>query len=215
MPTVRRLVAGAEVLVAASLVLLDVAIPTVVVLLVAALSLTLRRVGLGSLGLLRLTDPGRTFVVVLALTLGWTVFQFCLTMPVLNRLTGERQDMGTFADLEGDPGLLAILVVLSWTLGAFCEEVVYRGYLPVRAVEALGGGRAAVLVGFLGAAVLFGLAHAEQGQVGMGLTFLDALFFSYLRAQWGGLWASVLGHGLNNTIGLTTFYLVGPVYGLW
>lgn len=210
-----RLVAGLEVVLAIVLILLDVAIPTVAVLLVAALFLTLRREGLGSLGLVRLRRPGHTFLVVLALTLGWSAFQLGLTMPVLNRVTGERQDMGTFADLEGNLGLLVVLLVLSWTLAAFGEEVVYRGYVPVRAAETLGGGRWAVVVGIVGAAVLFGLAHAEQGQVGVGLTFLDALFFSCLRLRCGGLWASVLGHGLSNTIGLTTFFVIGPVYGLW
>lgn len=29
------------------------------------------------------------------------------------------------------------------------------------------------------------------------------------------LWAAVLAHGLANTIGLVTFFLVGPLYGLW
>jgi hypothetical protein len=27
--------------------------------------------------------------------------------------------------------------------------------------------------------------------------------------------AAVLAHGFNNTIGLVTFYLIGPIYGLW
>ncbi|MDP2773984.1 MAG: CPBP family intramembrane metalloprotease [Nocardioides sp.] len=210
-----RLVAALEVMVAAGLILVDVGIPTVAVLLIAALSLTVRREGLSSLGLVRLRRPGHTFVMVLALTLGWTAFQFGLTMPVLNRVTGERQDMGTFADLEGDLGLLVLLLVVSWVLAAFGEELVYRGYVPVRAAQVLGGGRPAVVIAFLGAAGLFALAHSEQGQVGVALTFLDALFFSVLRFRCGGLWASVLGHGLSNTIGLTTFFLVGPVYGLW
>jgi hypothetical protein len=29
------------------------------------------------------------------------------------------------------------------------------------------------------------------------------------------LWAAVLAHGFNNTIGLVTFFFVGPIYGLW
>jgi membrane protease YdiL (CAAX protease family) len=210
-----RPLAALEVVVAVLLIVLDVAIPTVVVLVVAVLSLTLRHESLRSLGLVRLDRPGHTVTVVLALTLCWTAFQFGLTMPVLNRVTGERQDMGPFADLEGNLPLLGILLLLSWTLGAFCEELVYRGYVPVRTWEVLGDGRWVVPAGLLGAAVLFGLAHAEQGLVGVGLTFLDALYFSYLRLRWGGLWASVLGHGLSNTIGLTTFFLVGPLYGLW
>lgn len=210
-----RLLAALEVVVAVTLIVLDVGIPTVAVLLVAALALTLRREGLHGLGLVRLERPGHTFAVVLALTLGWTAFQFGLTMPVLNRVTGERQDMGTFADLEGNLALLAVLLGLSWTLAAFGEEVVYRGYVPVRAAQTMGSGQTATLVAFLGAAVLFAIAHLEQGAVGVGLTFLDALFFTFLRLRCGGLWASVLGHGLSNTIGLTTFFLVGPVYGLW
>ena len=63
--------------------------------------------------------------------------------------------------------------------------------------------------------MLFGLAHTEQGLIGIILTFLDALFFSFLRWRFKNLWAAVLGHGFNNTIGLVSFYLVGPMYGLW
>jgi hypothetical protein len=29
------------------------------------------------------------------------------------------------------------------------------------------------------------------------------------------VWAPVLAHGFNNTIGFVAFYAVGPVYGLW
>jgi uncharacterized protein len=48
------------------------------------------------------------------------------------------------------------------------------------------------------------------------VTFLDALFFSLLRLQYrGNLWASVFGHGFNNTIGLLAFFLIGPIYGFW
>jgi len=63
--------------------------------------------------------------------------------------------------------------------------------------------------------MVFALAHTEQGLVGMALTFIDAVLFAGLRIWFGTLWAPVLAHGMNNTLGLTTYYLIGPVYGLW
>ena len=63
--------------------------------------------------------------------------------------------------------------------------------------------------------LLFGFAHTEQGVIGVVLTTLDAVFFSVLRHLCGTLWAPILAHGFNNTIGLTAYFLAGPFYGLW
>jgi membrane protease YdiL (CAAX protease family) len=41
------------------------------------------------------------------------------------------------------------------------------------------------------------------------------LALAWLRLHYRTLWAPVLAHGFNNTIGLVTFFLVGPVHGLW
>ena len=200
-----------EVALTTAAVLLDLAIPTLVILVLAGGSLVVRRTGPATLGFRRLDRPARTLGVVLGLTAGWTLVQIGLVMPLLNRLTGTRQDLSGFDDLEGDVGLLVVLLVLSWTLAAVGEETAFRGYLPTRIVEAGGG----AVAGVLGSSVLFALIHTEQGLVGVLVTFLDALFLSYLCRRQGGLWAAVLGHGLNNTIGLVAFFLVGPVYGLW
>jgi membrane protease YdiL (CAAX protease family) len=78
-----------------------------------------------------------------------------------------------------------------------------------------GANTAGILTAVVLSSALFGLAHTEQGPIGIILTFLDALFFSFLRWRFKNLWAAVLGHGFNNTIGLVSFYLVGPMYGLW
>ena len=64
--------------------------------------------------------------------------------------------------------------------------------------------------------VLFGLAHSEQGINGAVITFLDALFFCALFYGFKrNLWATILAHGLSNTLGLLWFFCMGPVYGLW
>jgi len=209
--------AGLEVGLAAVVILLDLAIPTLVVLALAGVSLALRHTGFASLGFHRLASPSRAALGVLGLTVGWSLLQLGVLMPVANHVTGSRQDMTVFADLEGNAGLLLVLLVATWTLAAVGEETVFRGYLPTRVREVLGTG-AGTRLGWLPVvlpAALFAALHVEQGQVGVLLTFLDALFFTWVRARYDSVWAAVLAHGFNNTIGLCTFYLVGPVYGLW
>jgi membrane protease YdiL (CAAX protease family) len=206
--------AAAELVVAVAAIVLDLAIPSLVLLLLAGISLAVRREGPSSLGLRR---PRRRYLVVgtAAFALVWSVFQLAVTMPVANHLSGERQDMGVFADVQGDVGLLLLLVVLSWTLGAFVEELAFRGFLLTRLREVLGSGRVALAVAVLVSSVLFGILHSEQGLVGIVVVALDGIAFCALRLFYGTVWASVLAHGFNNTLGLVTFFLVGPVYGLW
>lgn len=206
----RRWVAAVEVLLAALVVGADLLVPTFVLLALAALSLALRRERPASLGFASLPRPWRAAAAVLALTLGWTLFEVGLVLPVLEHATGKTQDLGDFAGLQGDPARLALLLALSWTLAAVGEETAYRGYVLSRARQA-GGTAVAVLV----SAALFGLAHTEQGVVGVAVTFLDGLALAWLRLHYRTLWAPVLAHGFNNTVGLVTFFLVGPVHGLW
>lgn len=82
--------------------------------------------------------------------------------------------------------------------------------LDVAGAGVLGIGLAVLL-----SSLLFGLIHTERGTIGVVVTTLDALFFSWLRWRRGTLWSPVLAHGFNNTIGIVTFFLVGPVHGLW
>lgn len=137
-------------------------------------------------------------------------------MPVLSHVTGTDQDLSAFEDLKGNVGSLAFLLLMTWTLAAVGEETVYRGYLQVRVREIFGGSRWGIVIAVLITSLLFGIAHTEQGIVGVAVTTLDAIFFSWVRLRFDdNLWAAVLAHGLSNTIGYVTFFLVGPIYGLW
>jgi membrane protease YdiL (CAAX protease family) len=206
--------AVAELLVAGAVILLDLAIPSLLLVLLAGISLAIRREGPSSLGLRR---PRRHHLIVgtAAFAVAWSLFQVAVTMPVANHLSGQRQDMGVFADVEGNLSLLLLLVVLSWTLGAFVEELAFRGFLLTRLREVLGPGRVALTAAVLLSSALFGVLHSEQGLVGVLVVALDGIAFCALRLYYGSLWASVLAHGFNNTLGLVTFFLIGPVYGFW
>lgn len=208
-------VAALEVAIAVLAVVLDVVVPTLIILIWATVSLVIRREGLATLGFHRLAHAWRTASQVLALTVGWTFLQLGLFLPVMEHITGKKQDLSDFNSLQGNWKMLVILLMVSWTLAAIGEELVYRGYIPTRVTDVLGAGAAGVTVAVLGSSVLFGLAHTEQGLIGVVATFLDALFFSVLRLHYRNLWASVLAHGFNNTIGLVAYFLAGPFYGLW
>jgi CAAX protease family protein len=209
-----RALAAAELAIATLLVVLDVLLPALVLVVLAAGSLVVRRERPASLGVRPLRAPGRMAAQVLGLTVAWTALQLSLLMPVVEHASGERQDVGAFAEVEGNLTLLLVLLALSWTLGAVVEELAFRGYVFTRAA-ALFSARWAPCGASLIAAVLFGLIHTEQGVVGVALTTVDGLFFAWLRLRFGSVWAAVLAHGFNNTIGLTAYFLVGPIYALW
>lgn len=206
--------AAMEAAAASVAVVLDLLIPTLVLLAMAALSLLLRRRGLGSLGLHRIAE-GSLVVKMLVFAVVWSLFQLGVTMPVANHVSGEKPDLSAFEGLEGNIGMLVAYLVLGWTLAALGEEIAYRGYLLTRVREALGGGRPALVVAVLVSSLLFGVAHSEQGLIGVFVITLDALAWSALRLHYKTLWASILAHGFNNTLGFITFFLLGPVYGLW
>jgi membrane protease YdiL (CAAX protease family) len=208
------MIAGLEVLAATAVVLDDLLIPSLVLAGMAVPSLLVRRQGVQSIGLRRVPAwplAGRMLVFATV----WSLVQLGLTMPLANHLSGTRQDLSGFADIEGDLALLGVFVVLSWTLAAFVEELAFRGYLQTRLRQLLGTGRASIVTAVLVSSLLFGILHSEQGLIGVLVVTLDGVAFSVVRYRCHTVWASVLAHGFNNTIGFVAFYFVGPLYGLW
>jgi membrane protease YdiL (CAAX protease family) len=208
--------AALEVLVAVCVVLLDVLLPALVLLVLWGVSSLVRHEGPSAVGLRRPDRPGRMVAQVLVLSVGWTALVFTVVTPVVEQLAGERRDVSQFAALEGDLPLLVLMVALSWTLAAFCEELAFRGYLLTRSQQLLSplGGAAPVLAVLL-SSLAFGLVHTEQGIVGVVLTTVDALVFAALRFHYATVWASVVAHGTINTIGMTAYFLAGPVPSPW
>jgi membrane protease YdiL (CAAX protease family) len=214
-PGLWRIVAVVEVSLAITAVLLDRVVPTLVLLVLATLSLAVRREGPSTLGLRRPALLGRMVLQVVTAALAWTLLTFVLIRPALEHLFGQAEDMSQYARLQGDLPTLLGLLVLGWTLAAFGEELAYRGFLLTRLREVLSAGAAGTVVASVVAAVLFGWAHREYGAVGVAQVTLDALFFTVLRFRYRTLWASVLAHGTVNTVGIVAVFLAGPVAALW
>lgn len=208
-------VVAIEVALAVAAVLLDLFLPSLVLVALAAVSLLVRREHLTTLGVHRLAHPARSALQILAVMVGWTVLQLALLMPLAEHLTGQRQDVSQFTEMEGNVPLLLTFLALSWTLAAVGEELAFRGYLLTRITDVIGTSVAARVAAVVAVALLFASIHGEQGVAGMVLVFVDALFYGAMRYRFRSLWASVVAHGVNNSIGMIAFFLVGPFTAPW
>lgn len=211
-----KLLSAIEFIGSSILIIADVFIPTICVLGVAAVSFLTRKERFSSLGFKKVEKPLKMILEIFGFMLLWSLFHLSFTMPILNHLTGTTQDMGMFVDLKGNISKTLLLIGATWTLAAFGEEIVYRGYLQKRLTDILGNTKVSLVLIIGLTSLLFGLAHSEQGFIGIVLTFMDAIVYSLLRIRYSNnLWASVLAHGFSNTIGIVTFFLVGPLVGFW
>jgi uncharacterized protein len=211
-----KIIAIVEIILAALVIVFDLFIPTIVILGMIVISLLIRREHISALGFKKFKNVPRAAITIFALVLCWQLLQLGLFMPIMNHLTGTTQDLSTFLKLQGNPGYLAFLLAASWTLAAFGEEMVYRGFLQKRLCDVFGSAWPGLVISLGVSSILFGIAHTEQGIIGVVITLLDALFFSSLKLKYqNNLWASILAHGFSNTVGIVVFYFTGPIYGLW
>ncbi len=205
-----------ELCAAATTIIMDLFIPTLVVLGIMAVSLLIRREHIAAMGFKRPQSWLRMAGFVFAGVFFLQLFDVGVVMPVLNRLTGRTIDYSGFVSLRGNLGRLLVFLAVSWILAALGEEIVYRGYLQKLLGSLFGNSLPGILLAITISSLLFGLAHTEQGVVGVAVTTVDALFFSWLKRKFdNNLWASALAHGFYNSIGMIVFYFTGPVYGLW
>jgi len=88
-----RVVAGAEVVAVVAAVLTDWAIPAVVIVVLAGLSLILRRCGPSTLGFHRVSRPWRLVAGMAGFAVAWTLVNVAILIPLTNHLSGTRQDV--------------------------------------------------------------------------------------------------------------------------
>ena len=210
-----KIITIVELVAAAAVVLMDLFLPTLVILGMTALSLLIRREKITVLGFRRPKSWLGLSVIALLSAVILQLFDAGVMMPILNRLTGTTIDTSGFAQLQGNLQQLLMFLVLAWTLAALGEEIVYRGYLQKLLGGLFGSSLAGVALTIGISSLLFGLAHLEQGIVGVVVATIDAVFFSLLKRKYNNLWAAILAHGFYNTIGGIAFYFAGPIAGLW
>ena len=134
------------------------------------------------------------------------VISFIL-MPLVIKLTGKPVDSSQFDLLRGNPLALLIGLLIVWTLAAFGEEMVFRGYImhafarPFKH-KSIGWALAAFLT-----SILFGLGHSYQGITGVILTGVVGVLYalSFFLCE-RNLWVPILIHGLYDTSAFLIIY---------
>jgi membrane protease YdiL (CAAX protease family) len=130
-----------------------------------------------------------------------------LVQPLLE-LYLEKIDLSEVSSIEGDLLSYILFITLGWTLGGFCEEVIFRGYIVKRLAVIFGDTKRSWLLSAIIASTAFGFVHTYQGPAGIITTaiigFALALIFIYNRKN---LMLPILSHGIYNMIAITLIYL--------
>ncbi len=124
-----------------------------------------------------------------------------VSQPLLVKLLGKPSDFEYFRALTGNLKLTLIFLAWTWTLTAFGEEMVYRGYLMNRVADLMNRTQSAWVVSLMAVNVGFGLAHAYQGLTGVIEVGLMGLLLGliYLRAG-RNLAVPIIAHGIWDSI---------------
>jgi membrane protease YdiL (CAAX protease family) len=171
------------------------------------LSLWLRRMGWKAVGLTRPASWPKTVLVAFVTAVALQAISLWITVPLATRLTGQPPDLSEFHELIGNAKLALFGLALIWSLAAFGEELVYRGYLLNRVADLGGGSRAAWAVSYVVISVAFGLGHWYQGPSGVIDSTLTGLALGGIYLALGrSLWPVILAHGFTDTLALAMVY---------
>ena len=181
---------------------------TLYLLVLAAVSLRVRRVSWRTIGFRVPRNWPRTLAAGLATGLALEAFQLFVSQPLLARLFHRQPDLHDFQDLVGNWQLTLVGIALAWTLAAFGEELVYRGYLMNRVADLGNGSPRAWIVSLLVVHIGFGLAHAYQGPTGVVNEGLAGLLLGVIYLCAGrDLSVPILAHGITDTVDLVLIFL--------
>jgi uncharacterized protein len=182
-------------------------------LLLGWISLRMRRLRWRDVGFTRYGSWPVTVGIGVGLGALLETSQLLVTQPILSKLLGKQPGLDAFRMLTGNIKMTLLFVALSWTLAAFGEEMVWRGYLLNRVADLLGRGKSSWL-SLVIVSIVFGLAHGYQGLTGWieeGLAGL-ALGLMYLRTG-RNLCVPIIAHGVCDTIDMILIFF-GKMPGL-
>lgn len=126
-------------------------------------------------------------------------------------------ELAAWLQFRGGPSILGYLqgntvaflgwLAISWLVGGFCEELLFRGFLLNKVATLCGGQGIGLAVGVIAQAVLFGLLHLYQGGFGFVFAFTMASAFGvgYLACR-RNLWPLILVHGSWNSLAIYGIY---------
>jgi membrane protease YdiL (CAAX protease family) len=181
---------------------------TLYLFVLAWLSLRLRGQPWRSVGLALYRSWGWTLGLGVLLGIGNELLELYVTQPLLVRLFHRWPDLSDLHPLVGNHKLLALALLLTWTLAAFGEELVYRGYLMNRVADLFGRTRAAWTLSLILISILFGFGHFDQGAIGQIENVIGGCLLGLFYLVCGRkLAVPVVAHGVQDTIDVLLIFL--------
>jgi hypothetical protein len=175
--------------------------------LLAWLSLRWRGLRWRDVGLARPPNWQRTIAIGVACGIAMELLELFITQPLLVKLTGKMPDLSDFNSLHGSWKLLLLFLALTWTLAAFGEEMVYRGYLMNRVAGLFRNPKITWTVSLIVVNIVFGLGHIDQGLTGQVENMIDGLLLGVIFLATGcNLWAAIIAHGVTDTLDILLLY---------
>jgi CAAX protease family protein len=178
------------------------------ILLLGWVSLRNRKIGWKEIGFHLFRNWQMTLLAGIAGGIFIEGLELFVTQPILVRLTGEQPDLSLFRPMIGNAKLFVLGVLLAWTLAAFGEELVYRGYVMNRFADLGNRKRIAWIVSLILTSTLFAFAHTYQGITGVIEAGIDGLFLGlmYLGSN-RGLAVPIIAHGVQDTVDVLLIFL--------
>ena len=177
-------------------------------LLFGWLSLRVRKLRWRDVGLKRFRSWKTTIALGIAAGILLESFELFVSQPLLVKYLHKQPDLEVFRDLNGNLKMTLLFIALAWTLAAFGEEMVYRGYLMNRVADLLNRTRPAWVISLIVVHLGFGLAHAYQGWTGIIDEGLMGLLLGIIYLRTGrNLFVPIIAHGISDTIDFILIFL--------
>jgi uncharacterized protein len=167
----------------------------------AWLSLRLRRLRWRDVGFAWFRNWPTTVALGVLAGVGIEVVELFCTQPLLAGIFHEMPNLSAFDRVQGNIKWLAGSLALTWTLFAFGEELVFRGYLMNRVAGLFASPRIGWAFALVMANLLFGLSHFQQGPTGIAENVLDGMILGALYLACGRrLAVPIVAHGITDTL---------------
>jgi membrane protease YdiL (CAAX protease family) len=169
--------------------------------------LHLRGIGWQSLGLVTPPVWWRAVLAAVAVYAGIWATTNWLVPPLAELLPPQSSGPSFILYVRGNLPATMLWLAIGCIVGGFMEECLFRGFLLNRVAVALGGGNAALAVGVVAQALLFGALHLYGGTFAFVFAAMAALVSGTLYLVTGrNLWPLIAAHAIWNAVSIWGVY---------
>lgn len=190
--------------VAMSTLQLGIIIPVLVVLVIG--SMKIRKIKYINLGFSKTDFTAKNiFMGIMTAFFYFILFQYFID-PLISQIAPE--NLPAIFMMKGNIPKLILGLIASWTIAAFFEEIIFRGYLINRLIDLFGERFPSNILVVLMAGIAFGFMHCYQAIHGVILAGLIGIFQSSIYfAVKKKLAIPIIAHGTFDSIGFVLLFL--------